>query len=204
MQFLLESKIVNWTNQYNREITKKQLELQEKNKVKKYIKENPVNENNISEVSDYDLEINLYNFFKNKENIPEYYFHELEKRFKSKNYINNNKWTLFILAFSKNESLIKIFNKYFKAYNMQNYFVKYFNESDFISKELNINFEKFKNNEIKYCNNKSIKGKKTVNHKYFLNNWGKKLFNPKNWLTKKEAFNILIDFIINSQENFLK
>ena len=142
----------------------------------------------------------MYNFFKTNKEVPEYYLEELENRFESKKF---NKELLFILAFSKNESLIKIFNKYFKAYNMQNAFVKYFNESDFISKEFNISFEKFKSKEIKYCNNKSTKGKKIINNKYFLNNLGNKLFNPKNWFTKIGAFNILIDFIINSQENFL-
>ncbi len=225
--------IVNWTNQYNREVTKKQSERLEKNKVRNHIKQNPVNENNISEVSDFDLEINLYNFFKNKENIPEYYFHELEKRFKSKNYINNNKWTLFILAFSKNEKLIQIFNKYFVSYSMQKSFINYFNDSDFILDYFNISFVKNRDKilkdfyedrkplkrfikekewiELKWVikKDKKVKRKKSdtkikYSNKYYLNKKNDNLFFNWNWLTKSEAFKSLLNFIINSEENFLK
>lgn len=195
--------LIKETNESNEAITKKKKEEQERDKVIKYIKENPVDENNIWEVPDFDLEINLYNFFKNKENIPEYYFQELEKIFDSKKY---NRKLLFILAFSKNDKLLEIFNKYFKSYNMQNAFVEYFNNSDFISNSFNISFVKEKNKKNKNNKNKIIYEKKIKNKLsfyYYLNKNRKKIFSNKS-STKSQVFKKLLQNIFNSKENFLK
>lgn len=188
--------LIKWfikTEKDNKIMNSKQKELEEDNKIKSYIKNNKVTKTNVSDKEDFDLEINIYNFTKEDIKINNYFINEIEKRLRKKTY---NKELLFILAFTKNEELINLFNKYFNCNDMKNSFVEYFNKSDFISYDFVLSF---------------IKGKYTENwdreikfNSYFLSKNYKDIFNNEKGLNKSEAFKKLLEFLLYWEKNYLK
>lgn len=227
-----QTELVKQTSDFNKQVNLKREERAEKNKVKNYIKQNKITQENIEEKDDFDLEINIYNKIKNNLEIEEYFILDLERRLKSK---NCNKELLFILSFTKNEVLINLFNKHFDSYNMKNKFIEYFNDSDFISEDIKVSFEKvkyykrlnlstFKSNYSNFLdkkqwlekrvlrknikntnvlkNNKDRVSKKTYS-KFFINKKNDCIFVNSNGLNKTEAFKELLEFILNTDINFL-